>query len=48
MAALGDRVVNRDDRDLGPRAPSGKMGRRGDFAEAGNRSTQHAQPGLEV
>jgi hypothetical protein len=24
------------------------MGRRGDFAEAGNRSTQHAQPGLEV
>src|ERR1700738_3067636 len=25
MAALGDRIVNRHNRDLGPRAPSGKV-----------------------
>ena len=34
MAPLGDRVVNRDDIDLGPRTPSGKMRLRGNLAEA--------------
>ena len=41
IAPLGDRVVNRDDIDLGPRAPSGEMGLRGNFAKTGNRSAQH-------
>jgi hypothetical protein len=34
MAPLGDRVVNRDDIDLGPRAPTGKMRLRRNLAEA--------------
>jgi hypothetical protein len=34
MAPLGDRVVNRDDIDLGPRTPSGKMRLRRNLAEA--------------
>ncbi len=46
MTALRDRIVNGDKRDIGSRAPSGKMGRGGDFAEARNRAAQHAQPGL--
>jgi len=34
MAPLGDRVVNRDDTDLWPRTPSGKMRLRRNLAEA--------------
>ena len=34
MAPLGDRVMNRDDIDLGPRTPSGKMRLRRNLAEA--------------
>ena len=40
MAALRDPIVNCDQRDLGPCAPSRKMSLRGDFAEA--QRTQHA------
>jgi hypothetical protein len=34
MAPLGDRVVNRDDIDLGPRTPTDKMRLRRNFAKA--------------
>jgi hypothetical protein len=34
MTPLGDRVVNRDDIDLGPRAPPGKMRLRRNLAKA--------------
>ena len=46
MAARRDRIVNCYKGDLWSCAPSSKMRRGGDFAEARNCAAQHAQPGL--
>ena len=38
--AIGDRIVNRDDADIGPREPSGQMASRCDLAEPGDCSAE--------
>lgn len=40
LTALGNRLVDRDDFDAGPLAPSGQMALFGDLAEAGDCATQ--------